>query len=213
MAQDPTLFIQEVTEVAQPPCCPEISLWMATEVTPLWEATEACLLRVNLPPPYWAFCWAGGQALTRFVLDNPHLVQGKRVLDFAAGSGASAIAAAQRGAATVLAADIDPLARSVIPMNARLNGVQVDVADDVVGQECQWDVVVAGDVCYEGPMTRHIFPWLQSLAAAGATVIMADPGRAYLPRGGLRELARYTVSTSLELEDRTQREVLVYQVN
>lgn len=213
MGKDPQQFIREVTEVSQPPACPEIDLWMATEVTPLWEATEAALLRVNVPPPYWAFCWAGGQALTRYVLDNPELVRGKRVLDFAAGSGATAVAAAKNGAVHVLAADIDPLACAVIPMNAALNGVQVEVtADDVVGQPCQWDVVVAGDVCYERPMTEHIFPWLRQLAAAGATVIMADPGRAYLPRTGLLEVARTTVSTSLELEDRTRREVVVYRI-
>ncbi|MGE5516254.1 MAG: class I SAM-dependent methyltransferase [Bacteroidota bacterium] len=213
MGQDPRQFIREVTEVAQPPACPEIDLWLATEVTPLWEATEAALLRVNLPPPYWAFCWAGGQALTRYVLDNPELVRGKRVLDFAAGSGATAIAAAKNGAVSVLAADIDPLACAVIPMNAELNGVEVAVtADDVVGLPCQWDVVVAGDVCYERPMTDHIFPWLRQLAAAGAIVIMADPGRAYLPKTGLLEVARTTVSTSLELEDRTRREVVVYRI-
>lgn len=213
MGQDPRQFIREVTEVSQPPACPEIDLWLATEVTPLWEATEAALLRVNVPPPYWAFCWAGGQALTRYVLDNPDLVRGKRVLDFAAGSGATAVAAAKNGAASVLAADIDPLACAVIPMNAELNGVQVAVtADDVVGQPCQWDVVVAGDVCYERPMTDHIFPWLRQLAAAGAVVIMADPGRAYLPKTGLLEVARTTVATSLELEDRTKREVVVYRI-
>lgn len=213
MGQDPRQFIREVTEVSQPPACPEIDLWLATEVTPLWEATEAALLRVNVPPPYWAFCWAGGQALTRYVLDNPELVRGKRVLDFAAGSGATAVAAAKNGAASVLAADIDPLACAVIPMNAELNGVEIMVtADDVVGQPCQWDVVVAGDVCYERPMTDHIFPWLRQLAAAGAMVIMADPGRAYLPKTGLLEVARTTVSTSLELEDRTKREVVVYRI-
>lgn len=213
MGQDPRAFIREVTEVAQPPACPEIDLWLATEVTPLWEATEAALLRVNVPPPYWAFCWAGGQALTRYILDNPDLVRGKRVLDFAAGSGATAIAAAKNGAVEVLAADIDPLACAVIPMNAELNGVEVTVtAEDVVGQPCRWDVVVAGDVCYEKPMTEHIFPWLRQLAAAGAVVIMADPGRAYLPKTGLLEVARTTVSTSLELEDRTRRDVVVYRI-
>lgn len=213
MARDPAEFIREVTEIAQPPACPEIDLWLATEVTPLWEATEAVLLRCNLPPPYWAFCWAGGQALTRYVLDNPELVRGKRVLDFAAGSGASAIAAAKNGAVLVEAADIDAMACAVIPMNAALNGVQIEVlSDDVVGSECRWDVVVAGDVCYERPMTEHIFPWLRKLAASGALVLMADPGRAYLPKHGLLEVSRSTVSTSLELEDRTRREVVVYKI-
>jgi predicted nicotinamide N-methyase len=206
-------FIEANTEPASPPACPEIRLWTATEVTPLWEATEEALLRVNLPPPYWAFCWAGGQALTRWVLDHPELVAGKRVLDFAAGSGVTAVAAARTGAARVEAADIDPMACWAIRMNAELNGVGVEVlADDVVGSPCRWDVVVAGDVCYEAPMTAHIWPWLVGLAAAGATVVMADPGRAYLPRTGLLKVGQYSVVTSLELEDRTRRDVAVYKI-
>lgn len=213
MIDDPAGFIMANTEIAQPPACPEISLWTATEVTPLWEATEAALLRVNLPPPYWAFCWAGGQALTRYVLDTPEIVRGKRVLDFAAGSGASAIAAAKNGAAHVQAVEIDAMAAIAIGLNARLNGVEVEVlCEDIVGQPCHWDVVVAGDICYEQPMTEYIFPWLRQLAAAGALVLMADPGRAYLPKNGLLEVARMHVSTSLDLEDRTRREVVVYKI-
>lgn len=213
MAEDPAAFIREMTEVSQPPACPEISLWMATEVTPLWEATEQALMRVNLPPPYWAFCWAGGQALTRYILDNPDLVRGKRVLDFAAGSGATAIAAARNGALRVEAAEIDAMAAAVIPLNAELNGVAIEVLfGDVVGTACRWDVVVAGDVCYERPMTEYIFPWLKTLAADGALVIMADPGRAYLPKHGLLEIARMSVATSLELEDRIRRDVVVYKL-
>jgi len=206
-------FIQANTEISHPPACPEIKLWMATEVTPLWEATEQALLRVNLPPPYWAFCWAGGQALTRWVLDHPELVVGKRVLDFAAGSGVTALAAARLGADRVEAADIDPMACYAIRCNAELNGVKVEVLkDDVVGSECRWDVVVAGDVCYEAPMTAHIWPWLVRMAAAGATVVMADPGRAYLPKTGLLKVGYYTVVTSLELEDRTTRDVVIYKI-
>lgn len=213
MIDDPPGFIRANTEISQPPACPEISMWMATEVTPLWEATEAALLRVNLPPPYWAFCWAGGQALTRHVLDNPDMVRGKRVLDFAAGCGLSAIAAALNGAAHVQAVDIDAMAVAAIGLNAELNGVAVEVlCQDIVGQPCRWDVVVAGDVCYERPMTEHIFPWLRQLAAAGALVLMADPGRAYLPKHGLLEVARMNVATSLELEDRTSREVIIYRI-
>ncbi len=208
-----TAFIQANTEIDCPPACPEIKLWIATEVTPLWEATEQALLRVNLPPPYWAFCWAGGQALTRWVLDNPDLVRGKRVLDFAAGSGVTAMAAALSGAASVEAADIDPMACFAIRLNAELNGVTLEVLkDDVVGAPCRWDVVVAGDVCYEAPMTAHIWPWLKQLAAEGATVVMADPGRAYLPKTGLLKVGGYVVQTSLDLEDRTQRDVVVYQI-
>ena len=206
-------FIRANTEIASPPACPEIKLWTATEVTPLWEATEEALLRVNLPPPYWAFCWAGGQALTRWVLDNPELVAGKRVLDFAAGSGVTALAAAKLGATKVEAAEIDPMACYAIRANAELNGVEVEVlADDVVGSPCRWDVVMAGDVCYEAPMTAHIWPWLKRLAADGATVVMADPGRAYLPKTGLLRVGQYTVVTSLDLEDKAQRDVGIYKI-
>ncbi|BAE49576.1 class I SAM-dependent methyltransferase [Paramagnetospirillum magneticum] len=206
-------FIQANTEVASPPACPEIKLWTATEVTPLWEATEEALLRVNLPPPYWAFCWAGGQALTRWVLDHPEMVAGKRVLDFAAGSGVTALAVAKLGAARVEAAEIDPMACYAIRTNAELNGVEVEVlADDVVGSACRWDVVVAGDVCYEAPMTAHIWPWLVKLAAEGAMVVMADPGRAYLPKTGLLRVGHYTVVTSLDLEDKAQRDVGIYKI-
>ncbi|EME71529.1 methyltransferase [Paramagnetospirillum caucaseum] len=206
-------FIQANTEVSHPPACPEIKLWTATEVTPLWEATEEALLRVNLPPPYWAFCWAGGQALTRWVLDHPELVAGKRVLDFAAGSGVTALAAAKVGAAKVEAAEIDPMACYAIRLNAELNGVDVEVlADDVVGAPCRWDVVMAGDVCYEAPMTAHIWPWLVRLAAEGAMVVMADPGRAYLPKTGLLRVGQYTVVTSLDLEDKAQRDVGIYRI-
>ena len=213
MIDDPAAFIQANTEIAQPPACPEISMWTATEVTPLWEATEAALLRVNLPPPYWAFCWAGGQALTRYVLDNPDMVKGKRVLDFAAGCGASAIAAALNGAAHVQAVEIDAMAATAIGLNAQLNKVDVEVVcEDIVGRDCQWDVVVAGDVCYERPMTEYIYPWLRRLAADGALVLMADPGRAYLPKNGLLEVARMSVATSLELEDRTSRNVVIYRI-
>ena len=206
-------FIRANTEIASPPACPEIKLWTATEVTPLWEATEIALLRANLPPPYWAFCWAGGQALTRWVLDHPELVAGKRILDFAAGSGVTAVAAALAGAASVEAAEIDAMACHAIRMNAELNGVTVVTLDeDVVGTPCRWDVVVAGDVCYEAPMTAHIWPWLKRLAAEGATVVMADPGRAYLPKTGLMRVGQYTVRTSLDLEDRVQRDVAIFRI-
>jgi len=186
-------------------------MWSATEITPIWEATEAWLEANGVPPPYWAFCWAGGQALTRWVLDNPAEVAGLRVLDFAAGSGVTAIAAAMRGAARVEAAEIDPIACTAIGMNATLNNVAIEMIEgDIVGAPCRWDLVVAGDVCYEAPMTAHIWPWLKSLAASGTRVVLADPGRTYLPRTGLRRIADYNVETSLELEDRSQREVSIY---
>ncbi len=206
-------FIVSHTTPSAPPACPEIGLHLAADAIALWEATEIFLERPNLPPPYWAFCWAGGQALTRYLLDNPALVAGKRVLDFAAGCGASAIAAAKLGAATVDAAEIDDLAIEAITLNAALNGVAVTtLRADVVGTLGRWDVVVAGDVCYERPMTDHIWPWLKRMAESGTLVLMADPGRAYLPKHGLTELARHTVATLLTLEDREFREVVVYRL-
>ena len=206
-------FIRANTALCPAPLCPEVALWTASEVTPLWLATEASLAQSNLPPPYWAFCWAGGIALTRTILDHPQWVRGKRVLDFAAGCGSAGIAAALSGAALVEVAEIDPFAIASAVMNAEANGVQVTpVLEDLVGAPNRWDVVVAGDVCYEKAMTDHIWPWLTRLAADGAMVLMADPGRAYLPRLGLMEVSRMVVPTVLDLEDRTSREVVIYTI-
>ncbi|HLN24038.1 MAG TPA: 50S ribosomal protein L11 methyltransferase, partial [Patescibacteria group bacterium] len=159
-------FIRANTVLSQPPVCPEITLYLATEITPLWEATEAFLAEKNLPPPFWAFAWVGGQALSRYVLDNPDLVAGKRVLDFAAGCGMTAIAAALCGAARSEAAEIDAVAAASITVNAEVNGVQVEVLlDDVLERtDCPWDVVMAGDVCYERPMAEKVFAWLRRCA-------------------------------------------------
>ncbi|OIR06146.1 ribosomal protein L11 methyltransferase [mine drainage metagenome] len=207
-------FIAAHTALASPPLVPELRLHLAGEITPLWLATEDFLAEHNIAPPYWAFPWVGGQALTRHVLDHPELVRGKRVLDFAAGSGMTAIAAALAGAAHVEAAEIDPLARAAILLNAGANNVQVHVPLDNVLErpDCPWDVVLAGDVCYEKPMAAAVFAWLRRSAAAGAVVLMADPGRSYLPATGLLRVGGYTVPCSLELEDRTSRDAVVYKI-
>lgn len=211
---DAARFVRANTVVAAPPAVPEIRLHLATEVTPLWQATEAALESCNLPPPYWAFAWPGGQALTRHLLDHPEIVRGRRVLDFAAGAGLSAIGAALAGAASVQAAEIDAFAIAAIGLNAALNGAAVEVVcEDLVDRPgCPWEVVLAGDVCYERPMAERCFAWFRRLAAAGATVLMADPGRSYLPRTGLLRLATYTIPTSRELEDRESRDASVYRV-
>jgi predicted nicotinamide N-methyase len=212
-SSDPAAFIQAQTTLVAPPLTPEIRLHLATEITPIWEATEASLAAMNLPPPYWAFAWPGGQALTRFLIDHPDWVKGKRVLDFAAGSGLSAIGAAKAGAVQVQAAEIDDLALAAIALNARTNGVAIDlVREDLIGVEPRWDVVLAGDVCYERPMAERIIAWFRALAGRGVAILMGDPGRAYLPQSGLVELARYQVPTSLELEDRTLRETIVWRL-
>ncbi len=221
---DPRGFIRASTVLAAAPLVPEILLHLATEITPIWQATEDWLRERALQPPYWAFAWPGGQALARHILDQPGLVAGKRVLDFAAGGGIAAIACARAGAASVEAAEIDDLACAAIGLNAAVNGVAVGVAKravdgvaggasagDVVGAKCRWDVILCGDVCYEAPMTAHILPWLREMARE-ARVWIADPGRAYLPKSGLLEIGSYRVPTSLELEDRVERDVVLYQM-
>ncbi|WP_137125597.1 methyltransferase [Roseomonas sp. HF4] len=209
----PEDFVRAHTVVSAAPLVPEIALHLASEITPIWQASEEWLKAHNIEPPFWAFAWPGGQATARLLLDEPGRVAGRRVLDFAAGCGIAAIAAARAGAALVEAAEIDPLALAAVRLNAALNGVAVATPEgDIVGSACRWDVILAGDVCYEAPMTAHILPWLRALAAEGAEVILADPGRAYLPREGLDPLARHAVPTTLELEDRTTREVTLYRL-
>ena len=190
---------------------PEIPLYLATEITPIWQATESWLAETGTEPPFWAFAWPGSVAMARRVLDNPALVAGKRVLDFAAGCGLAAIACAKAGAASVEAAEIDPLACASITLNAALNAVEVTVLGDVVGQACRWDLILCGDVCYEAPMTAHILPWLRALART-AEVWVADPGRAYLPREGMVAMERVAVQTTMELEDRPERVVTLWQL-
>jgi predicted nicotinamide N-methyase len=211
MADDVT-FVRSQTTLARASLVPEITLHLATEITPIWQATEDWLAAHNVEPPFWAFAWPGGQALARHILDHPSCAAGRRVLDFAAGGGIAAIACALGGAASVEAAEIDPLARAAIGLNAAANGVSVSAADtDVIGTDCRWDLILCGDVCYEAPMTAHIMPWLDRMARE-TEVWLADPGRAYLPREGLAAFASYRVPTSLELEDRVERLVTLYRL-
>ena len=208
---DARAFVEAETTILSPPLVPEIRLHLASEILPLWQATEAELAELGLPPPYWAFAWPGGQALARHLLDHPDIVRGRRVLDFAAGSGLAAIAAVKAGAASAAAAEIDRFAIAAIGLNAGLNHIAIEsIEEDIVGQGGAWDVVLAGDVCYERPMAERVAPWLARLAAEGALVLMGDPGRNYLPAAGLREIARYDVPTSLELEDRILRETIIW---
>jgi predicted nicotinamide N-methyase len=208
----PEDFVVAHTTVARASLVPEIALHLATEITPIWQATEDWLREKNIEPPFWAFAWPGGQATARLLLDEPQRVAGRRVLDFAAGCGIAAIAAAKAGAALVEAAEIDPLALAAIRLNAMLNGAAVATPEgDIVGAACRWDVILAGDVCYEAPMTAHILPWLRAMASR-CEVWVADPGRAYLPGQGLEPMARHAVPTSLELEDRTLRAVTIFRL-
>ena len=211
---DPALFIRRNTAIATLPLVPEIRLHLATEITPIWQATEETLAQAGVPPPFWAFAWAGGQALARFLLDRPEEVAGREVLDFGAGSGLVAIAAAKAGAGRVLAAEIDHFGVAAIAANAELNGVSIAVtsADLLDTVDTSWEIVTAGDVCYERAMADRVTPWLAALAARGSLALLGDPGRAYLPRTSMIERARYLVATSRELEDRDTRETIVWQV-
>ena len=211
---DPAEFVRRNTAVVRPPLVPEIALHLATEVTPIWQATEETLARGAVPPPFWAFAWAGGQALARYLLDHPDTVRGHDVLDFGSGSGLVAIAAALAGAARVEAADIDRFAAAAIVVNAALNRVDVaaTTADPIAGPDSYRQVITAGDICYEQPMAYRATEWLRRCAAQGSLVLLGDPGRAYLPRTGLAERGRYRVPTSRELEDRDVRETVVWQI-
>ena len=203
MITDRRAFVLENTCLQAPPHAPELTLHLADEITPIWRLTEEDLAKIGLPPPFWAFAWAGGQALARYVLDNPDLVAGRRVVDFASGSGIVAIAAKRAGAASVLAADIDGYCGAAIGLNAAANGVAVEFtdADLLDGPPPEADVFLAGDICYEKPLAERVMAWLTAARAAGATVLIGDPGRTYFPKTGLIKLAEYQVATTRELED------------
>ena len=215
LAADPAQFIRANTALSRPPMVPEFELYLASEITPIWEATEAMLEQAGVDPPYWAFCWPGGQALSRYVLDNPTIVAGKVVLDFASGCGVAALAAMQAGAARAIANDIDRLSLTAAELNAQANGQRIatdrrNLLEAPVDSAV--DVVLAGDVCYEKPMAEQVFAWLRKNAAMGKTVLLGDPGRSYLPTQGLKEIARYDIPTSLQLENRGMKETVVWQV-
>jgi predicted nicotinamide N-methyase len=195
-------FVLANTRLLAPPLTPEISLMLADEAVPIWKKTEEELGLLGLPPPFWAFAWAGGQALARYVLDNPVVVSGKRALDFASGSGLIAIAAAKAAAAEVEASDIDAFAVAAIEVNAAANGVQVlPRHENLIGADEGWEVVLAGDVAYERDLAKAATDWLAALARRGAIVLVGDPYRAYLPLERLDCVVEYSVPTTRELED------------
>jgi predicted nicotinamide N-methyase len=206
-------FIRANTTLLAPHLVPEIEIHLATEVVPLWRKTEEELEAEGVPPPYWAFAWAGGQALSRYVLDHPPTVVAKSVLDFGAGSGLVAIAAAKAGATRVLAADIDIFAAAAITLNAQANDVDVTVTnDDVIGTAGKWQVILVGDMCYERPLAERLLAWLHNCSDDGALVLLGDPGRSYFPKSGVEKLATYRVQTTRDLEDRDIRETSVYRL-
>lgn len=212
---DRRAFILENTRPQTPPHTPELTLHLADEITPIWRMTEEALAEIGLPPPFWAFAWAGGQALARYILDNPQIVAGKRVIDFASGSGIVAIAAMKAGAASVLAADIDAYCGAALALNAGANGVVAEFtdADLLEAPPPAWaQVILAGDICYEKPLATRVMAWLGQARAAGATVLIGDPGRSYFPREGLEKLAEYQVPTTRELEDMEVKKTAVWAV-
>ena len=212
-ANDPAAFISVNTRVEAPRLVPEIELHLAHEVLPIWEMTEKALNESGLAPPYWAFSWAGGQALARYLLDHPETVRGRTVLDFAAGCGIAAIAAHRAGARRVLAADIDPFAAAAATMNAQRNGATIEITTrDLIGAPGAWEVILAGDICYERPTAEAVTAWLGTLAKAGALVLVGDPGRTFLPREGLEKITGYAVRTTREVEDTDLRNACVWRV-
>jgi predicted nicotinamide N-methyase len=210
--RDRQAFILENTRLLRPPMAPGLELYLADEAVALWQKTEDELGRIGLPPPFWAFAWAGGQAIAAFLAERPGTVAGKFVLDFASGSGLVAIAAAKAGAARVEASEIDEFALTAIEMNARGNGVTVEVrSEDLVGSDDGWDVVLAGDISYQRDMAEPATAWLEGLTARGADVLIGDPGRAYLALDRLECVAEYRVPVTRALEDAEIKRSVVYR--
>ena len=205
-------FILENTRLQSPPHTPELNLRLADEITPIWQMTEEALAEIGLPPPFWAFAWAGGQALARYVLDHPNLVRGKTVIDFASGSGIVGIAAMKAGAAHVLCADIDGFCQAALSLNQAANDVVCDFTetDLLDAPPPAADLILAGDICYEKPMTDKVMAWLMAARAQGAIVLIGDPGRSYFPKTGLEKLAEYQVETTRELEDFAVKKTCVW---
>jgi len=205
-------FVLANTALIAPPHVPEVRLHLADEAHDLWHLTEEQLQEKGLPPPFWAFAWAGGQGLARYVLDRPDVVRGAAVLDFAAGSGLVGIAAAKAGADRVLCADIDPFCAPAIALNARANGVELEwTIEDLVGSDGGWPVVLAGDVFYDRAFADRLVPWLAALSARGATVLAGDPGRSYLPAQRIELVAEYQVPVTRTLEDADVKRTRVWR--
>ncbi|GGN52780.1 nicotinamide N-methylase [Actinoplanes lobatus] len=203
-------FVHAHTVLAPVPFVPEVSLYQAEDSIALWEATEAA--GTPQPPPFWAFAWAGGQALARHILDEPDLVAGRSVLDLATGSGLVAVAAARAGARPVVANDIDPMSLAAARANADANGMPVETVEaDLLDSDDRYGVVLAGDVFYSREMAGRVLPFLRRAAARGSLVLVGDPGRAYLPEGLIRR-AEYDVPVVEDLESVPIRRTTVWQV-
>ena len=211
---DPAAFIRANTRVLSPPLLPELRLHLADESLAIWTKTETELGISGMPPPYWAFAWAGGQALARYLLDAPGAVTGRHVLDLAAGCGLGAIAAMRAGAVSATGNDIDEFAGAAMRLNAGLNTVSLGIliADLLSGRPARQDVVLVGDVFYERPLAERALRWLIASQAAGATVHCGDPGRSYFPKDEFEPIAEYNVPVSLDLEDTEIKRTSVWRL-
>lgn len=208
-------LIERETELSSPILCPELLLHLVTERCALWRAGEAELAEKQIPEPYWAFAWPGGQALARYVLDHRALFADRRVLDFGTGSGIAGVAAAIAGAKEVLGSDIDPVALTAVELNAEANHVSVAVtARDLIGLDEGWDVVLAADMCYEAELSGRVLPWLGALASRGALVLAGDPGRGFLRSGaaGVEEIAVYDAPADVDTDGRIRRRTPILRV-
>lgn len=206
-------FIRANTSAIAPPLVPEIILQLADESVPIWKKTEEELGQINVPPPYWAFAWPGGQALARFILDNPELLRGKRVLDLGTGSGLTAIAAKKAGARDVIAADIDKLALASVLLNAAANQVAIEVTDEnlLAHAPVPFDVVLVGDLFYERQLADRVLAYIEAASLLGASILIGDPQRNYFPRGRFSAVAEYQVPVTRELEDSEIKKTAVWR--
>jgi predicted nicotinamide N-methyase len=213
--EDPQQFIHANTKLLAVPLVPEIRLHIAEESVPIWQKTEEELGQMNVPPPYWAFAWAGGQALARYLLDAPALLAGRNVLDLGSGSGLVAIAAAKAGAARALAADIDAFALAAISLNAAANGVNVETTavDLLAAPPAAFDIVLVGDLFYERPLAERVLAFADAARSRGALVLAGDPRRSYFPPDRFHKLTEYSVPVTRELEDAEIKRTAVWRLD
>jgi predicted nicotinamide N-methyase len=206
-------FVRRHTRLQDVPDVPGLRLHLGDDVTTVWHRTGEFLRLADPPLPYWAFAWSGGLGIARHLVDHPEEVAGRSVVDVGTGSGLCAIVAARLGAGSVQGIDIDPFAAAAVELNVRANRVRVGFSgrDPLGDPPPACDVLLAGDVSYEGPMAERMTAWLRSAAANGARVLVGDPGRAYLPTG-MERLATYRVRTSREIEESEATEAVIYRI-